>query len=156
MTKYPLLRVGDLRARALDAAMTRLAGFVKLYEDARRARAAAEARRLEHDRTAEQIRSNEREVMASGALRASDLAQARAWDMRAAFEAARLEAFVQRAREGESTASKAHTDAQAQVGARRADARVIERDRARWESARRCAAEAKEEEALSESWRRRG
>ncbi len=62
---------------------------------------------------------------------------------------------MDQAREVEAGAAAGEGQAREQVAARRADADVVDKDRARWTAAERKRAEAKEEEAMTEAFRPR-
>jgi colicin import membrane protein len=151
--KYPLELLAEVRKRAVDAAVRRLASAVKARDAAARARQAAEDARREHERAAARVREGERDALERGELRAADLARGETWASRIAAERARLSAGVDRAKSAEAEASDGQLKAQAGVASRRSEADVVEKDRSRWDDARRKAAEAREEDVASEAWR---
>jgi hypothetical protein len=154
--KYPLEPLAKLREQKVDEATRALAGAVANREKAERARAGAELRRASHEADARGLRQAERGALERGELKAADLARAGAWEMRVAEDREKLEAVVKSTREEEKKARQGEAEARADATARRADAEVVEKDRTRWREGERKHAEAKEEEAATEAFRRRG
>jgi hypothetical protein len=151
--KYPLEPLVELRDRRVDQAAVGLAGAIGQREQAERGRRAAEAVRDAHDVQADEVRAAEADALAQGALRASDLANAGAWEVRVAAERAALVSHVERAQGAEHRAREGEQVARDEVAARRADAGVVAKDQVRWAEQQRRRFEAKEEEAASEVWR---
>jgi hypothetical protein len=151
--RYPLEPVAELRESKVDHAVRGLAVAIAGRDEAERGRRAAEDSRVSHDTAASGVRSAEADALARGELSVADLARADAWEVRVAAERAALTAEVDRTRAAEGRARAGEETARGEVASRRADARVIENDRARWTDAQRRQAEANEEEAASEAWR---
>jgi hypothetical protein len=151
--RYPLEPLVELRDHQVDRAAAGLAGAISKREDAEQGRRAAEAARAAHDAAASQVRDAESEALDRGELRAEDLAGADAWEARVATESAAMASAVERARTTEERARDGERTARGDLAARRADADVVGKDRARWVDEQRRRADAKEEEAASEIWR---
>ena len=153
MPKYPLEPLVALREKKVEEAATELAEAIRRREAAGRALRAAEARREAQARVVAGIRGAELEALSEGRLRARDLARTDAWGARAAAERDALTAAVQQAGAAEAKAREGEGEAKAGVTARRAEARVVEAHRERWDDDRRRGLEAREEEASAEAWR---
>jgi hypothetical protein len=151
--KYPLEPLAELRDRRVDEAVGDLAHAARERDAAERKRRATERDILVHATTVERVRRAEAEALAQGGLRAADLAQAAAWEVRVAAERDGLASGLDQARAVEAAARGQEGRALDEVAERRAQAQVVAKDRARWDGARRKRAEAREEEALSEAWR---
>jgi hypothetical protein len=151
--RYPLEPVAGLRENKVDQAVRGLAAAIAERDQAERGRRAAEQSRLSHDGAADRVRDAEAGALERGELRVSDLARADAWELRVSAERDALTAEVDRARTAEGRARAGEEAARGKVASRRADAQVIEKDRARWADAQRRQVEAKDEEAASEAWR---
>jgi len=154
--KYPLDPLAQLRAKQVDDATRELAATVKAREEAERAEALARSERQRLAEESKAVRDAERAALERGELRASDLMNADAWALRAREEeamAARREIEATK-RTGAAKVGEEH--ARDRTAQRRADADVVERDRAKWEDRERRVTEAKAEEAAEEAWRRRG
>ena len=106
------------------------------------------------ERRPRSVRPSSRRWVA-GQLHARDLARAHAWAARAAAEQEALAGVVRRAGAVEARARDQEQETQGALAARSADVRVVAGHRERWDAERRRALEAREEEALSEAWRRR-
>jgi len=151
--RYPLDPLARLREKQVgDAA--------KLLSDAVRTRHDAELREgtalVQRDDAAEEMRTledRERGALARGELRAQDLAQAAAWGARVGAERQELERRLAKAADGTKAAQGLERTARDQVARARADAEVVERDRARWADAGRKKDEAAEEETAAEAFR---
>jgi hypothetical protein len=154
--KYPLEALARARGAKVDSAVQSLAGAVRVREGAERDRQVAEARKEEHERVAREVKAAERAALERGERSAADLARENAWAVRGAAERGALAANVEKARASESAAQGAQADAQREVGARRADVKVVDTHRQGWEEARRAAANAADEEASAEAWRPKG
>jgi hypothetical protein len=155
MPKYPLEPLAELRQKKVEEATLALAEAVRRRDAAARALAGAEIRRQAAARAVSQVRTAELEALARGDLRARDLAHAHAWAARTAAEQASLENVVRRAGVAEAMARDEAHEAQRTLGSQFADVRVVDRHRERWNETLRRGAVAREEEALSEAWRRR-
>jgi hypothetical protein len=151
--RYPLEPLITLRDRRVEQAAVGLAGAVAKREDAEQGRRAAEVARNAHDAAAKEVRAAESGALDRGELRAVDLAGADAWEARVAAEGAAMASAVERARTAEDRARDGERVAQGELASRRADADVVEKDRARWADQQRRRADANEEEAASENWR---
>ncbi len=155
--KYPLDPLAKLRGTQVDAATKDLAARVGERERAARAREAAEVRRREEERAASQVREGVQDSLAHGELSAGDLQRAQAWEVGAGVRAAQLTGRVASAAEQEAAAREQEQAAKTALAARKADADVVDKDKARFVNRLRKEAEAREEEASAEAWRdRRG
>jgi len=153
--RYPLEPLADLRARKVEGAVQGLAKAVAEREQAEQARLAREQARVAQEARDARVAQEERDALERGELNAADLARAHAWQLRSEAEHAALTSAVDQAREVEAGAVKGEGQAREQVAARRADADVVDKDRARWTAAERKRADAKEEEAMTEAFRPR-
>jgi hypothetical protein len=144
-----------LRKKKVEEATAALAGAVRKREAAARALRGAELRRETAARAASRVRTAELEALTRGELCALDLARTHAWAGRAAAEAETLAGVVRRAEAAEATASDHEREAQGMLATRRAEALLVEGHRDRWKERHHRGALAREEEALSEAWRRR-
>jgi hypothetical protein len=153
--RYPLEPLADLRDDAVDEAVRGLAAAVAAREGAELARRASEQRRDDHDSAAARVRVAEQGALGRGELRVSDLLAARAWEERVAAERAALESGVDRAKGAEAAAREAERGAQREVTEREAEAKVLEKDRERWQEAARKRADARDEEEAAEAYRPR-
>jgi hypothetical protein len=151
--RYPLEPLVMLRDQRVEQATVGLAGAIEKREDAEQGRRTAEAVRDAHDAAAKLVRAGESGALDRGELRAVDLAGADAWEARVAVESASVASALERARTVEERARDGERVAQGELASRRADASVVERDRARWVDQQRRRTEASEEEAASEGWR---
>jgi ParB family chromosome partitioning protein len=153
--RYPLESLAAHRARKVEGAVQGLAKAVAEREQAGQARLAREQARAAQEATAASIARAERDSLERGELQAADLARAHAWQLRSEAEHAALTSAVDQARAAEAGAVKGEGQARVQVAERRADADVVDRDRARWTAVERKRADAKEEEAMAEAFRPR-
>ena len=154
MPKYPLEPLAELRKKKVEEATQALADAVRKREAAARALRGAEVRREAAARAATGVRTAELEALGRGDLRARDLARQHAWAARAAAEQEALAAVVRRAGAAEAKARDHEQEVQGTLASRSADARVVTGHRERWNEEQRRGVEAREEEALSEAWRR--
>jgi hypothetical protein len=154
--RYALEPLAKLREKKADEAARELAGAVAGRDAAERGRRAAEQRRDSHEAAAARVRQAERGALERGELRAADLARADGWEHRVGAEGRAIAAELDRARTAETRAREAEESSRAELAAREADARVIEKDRARWQDERRKRAETREEEEAAEAYRRKG
>jgi hypothetical protein len=154
MPKYPLEPLAELRKKKVEEASLAVAEAARKREAAARALRGAEARREAAARAASAVRTAELEALSRGDLRARDLARAHAWAARAAAEQEALAGVVRRAGAVEAQAREHERTMQGTLTSRSADARVVDGHRERWNDGQRRGVEAREEEALSEAWRR--
>lgn len=155
MPRYPLEPLAEVRQKKVEEAAATLAGAVRKREAAARALRGAEVRREMAARAAARVRTAELEALTRGELRALDLARVHAWAGRAAADAEALAGVVRRAEAAETAAHEHEGEAQGILATRRAEALVVEGHRNRWNERHHRGALAREEEALSEAWRRR-
>jgi len=153
--KYPLEPLAKLREEQADAAVRGLAVAVAGRDAAERDRGTAEQRRAAHAAAAIRVREAEQQALDRGELCVGDLARAGAWEMRVASEDETMASAVSRAREVETRARELEQAARGEVATRKAGAEVVDADRARWHDAQRKKAEAREEEAAEEAFRRK-
>jgi hypothetical protein len=153
--RYALEPLAKLREEKVDAAVRGLATAVAKRDEAERGRRATEERRAAHEAAAARVRQAERDALERGELRAGDLARADGWEVRVAAERASIAADVEQARSTESRARDAEQQAKGEVASRKADAEVLEKDRARWTDDLRKRGEAREEEEAAEAYRPR-
>lgn len=151
--QYPLEPLADVRERQVDDAVRGLAAAVTQREAAARRARAVEQAAASQAASADAVKRVEREALGRGELTAADLARAHAWELRAEAERAALAAEHERARAAERAASDAEDRSREELARRRADADVVAKDRARWETAQRKRADAREEEAMAEAFR---
>jgi len=153
--RYPLEPLAKLREDQADAAVRGLAVAVAGRDAAERDRRTVEQQRDTLEAAAARVRETEQEALARGELRVGDLARAGAWETRVASEGEATAAALERARGAETRAREAEQSAQGEVATRKAGAEVVSADRARWQDALRKKAEAREEEAAEEAFRRK-
>lgn len=151
--KYPLDPLAKLREQHVDAAMRELAEAVREREAAERKARAAEEEQERAAARALEMREAERAKLERGELKVADLMRADAWGVAVAEEKRRLEAHVERATVAESEARAGEAEQRTVVAARKADAEVIEKDRAKWTEQARKDALLREEEEAGEAWR---
>jgi hypothetical protein len=151
--KYPLEPLAQVRARKVEGAVQGLAKAVIQRERAEEQRKQSEQRRDAHEAHATRVSETERGSLERGELSAADLAHAHAWQLRSEAEHAALATEVEQARAAEADARQGESAARGQVAERRADADVVEKDRARWTAEARKREDAKEEEAMAEAFR---
>jgi hypothetical protein len=153
--RYPLEPLAKLREDQADAAVRGLAVAVAGRDAADRDRRTAEQQRDTHTAAAARVRDAEGDALARGELRVGDLARAGAWETRVASEGRTMASAVERARGAETQARAVEQSAQGEVATRKAGAEVVGADRARWNDALRRKAEARQEEAAEEAFRRK-
>ena len=154
--KYPLDPLAKLREQHVDDATRELAAAVRTREAAeQRTRAAATEKERAEER-ARAVREAERTKLEQGELKVADLQRADAWAIAAAEEKRRLEEHVERAREAETHARTGEGQRRAEVATTKADADVVNKDRAKWTERERKDALVREEEEAGEAWRKRG
>lgn len=153
--KYPLDPLLRLRESAVDGAAKELAASVRAHEAAAGRRAQAE-RDLARERAEQaRVRAAERAELERGGLVAADLARAADWE-RAAHAVEENLVREEASRLDEQRAAAAKEDAErANLAQRRADADVIDKDKARHGARVRASQLSKEQEAAEEAWRRR-
>jgi hypothetical protein len=149
--KYPLEPLAKLRDQRVDDAERDLAGAVGARERAEGERSRAEQRARAHAEQARVLREAEAAALGRGELTVADLERLGAWERGVAADGETLARAVAERRAAEDGARDGERKAMEQVAARMADARVVERDRERWEDGDRKRAEAKEEEAAEEA-----
>jgi hypothetical protein len=153
--RYPLETLAAQRARKVEVAVKGLAQAVASRERAEELRSEREQERGAHEAKAARVITAERQSLARGELCAADLARAHAWQLRDEAERAALQSEALRAATLEVQARESESLARDEVSAKRADADVVEKDRARWTAQAQKRADAKEEEAAAEAFRRR-
>jgi colicin import membrane protein len=151
--RYALEPLAKIREERVDEAVRGLAKAVASRESAERGRRAAEAQRTGHEESAARARDAERGALERGELRVEDLARAGEWELRVAAEREALLAAEERARVAAREALAKEQGAMGEVATRKADAEVVEKDRARWAEGQRKRALAREEEEAAEAYR---
>ena len=150
---YPRKSVLEHRERIADGAVEALARGVRERESVEREKAQAEADRIRTLTAAEELRENERAALARGELKASDLAQKGAWEMRAEAEARAMDLRVAETEKKLHDAVRAEAVALTVVANKKADADVLVKDRERFHAEAQKRADASEEEAAVEAYR---
>jgi hypothetical protein len=135
-----------LRERQVEGATGDLAQAVSAREKAERAREMAENALERSDEAAERLRDAERRALEEGELRAGDLHRAEAWEMGVAAERTKLAQSVATTESAEAGARAKEEEACAALATREADAKVVEKDKERWDERVRRRELAKEEE----------
>lgn len=151
--QYPLEPLAEVRERQVEDAVRGLAGAVARREAAARRARAVEGAVESQAASVDAVKRAEREALERGELTAADLARAHAWELRAQAERAALASEQDRARAAEQAAGEAEQQSRGELAQRRADADVVAKDRARWDTAQRKRADAREEEAMAEAFR---
>ena len=151
--RYPLDALAAQRARKVEGAALGLGKAVAAREGAEEQRRAREQQRASHETRAARVVTAERESLERGELHAADLARAHAWQLRTEAERAALQAEVDRAAAALIEARGAEGALRHEVATRRAEAEVVEKDRARWTAEARKRADANDEEAMAEAFR---
>jgi hypothetical protein len=151
--KYPLEPLAALREKKVEGAIGELAAARRASDVAERDRLASEQRGRAHDAAVERERHAELDALGRGDLRVADLARADAWEARVASERRALEGAIERARASEAGARTEEGRAGQRLASRRAEAQVVDNDRARWHEASRKHGEARDEQAASEASR---
>lgn len=153
--KYPLDPLLRLRESAALGAAKELAASVRAHEAAaiRRSQAARDlaAERAEQAR----VRAAERAELERGELVAADLARAAEWELGARRVEENLASIDASRSEEERAAAVRQESERANLAQRRADADVIDKDKARHGARVRAVQLSKEEETAQEAWRRR-
>ena len=152
--RYPLHPLTKLRKRQVEAATEDLADAVKTRERTERQRTEATGVLTRAEDEAQRKRAAERALLEDGELRAGDLHRAEAWEMGVAAEKRRLADAVATAQRAETAAREKESGARGELAAREADAKVVEKDEARFDEYQRQLALAKEEELAEEHKKR--
>jgi hypothetical protein len=151
--KYPLDPLARLREKQVGDAAKLLSDAIRARHQAERAEGAALAMRDDAEEDALRLEQREQAALERGELRAEDLARAAAWSTRVDAERTELERALAKAAQGTLAAHGSERRAQDVVARARADAEVLERDRAKWTEAGRKKDEAAEEETVAEAFR---
>ncbi|MBX3193447.1 MAG: hypothetical protein KF819_41075 [Labilithrix sp.] len=148
--KYPLEQLREHRDRRVDAATAELGQAVRSREAAEEAKRRADRERDDAEARAAAVRSAEADRLASGELRAVDLARAEAWEHAARGEIAALAGAADRAEGQRRDADDAEVRARGALAQTKAERDVVAKDEARFVDRVRREHEAKEEEAAEE------
>ncbi len=151
--KYPLDPLAKLREQHVDEATRELAAAVRARETAEQHARQAESDERAAEERARVVREAERAKLEGGELTVADLLRADAWGVAVAAEKDRLAARVERAVTAESEARTGEAQQRTTVAARKADAEVVEKDRANWTEQVRKDTLGREEEEGVEAWR---
>jgi hypothetical protein len=150
--KYPLEALREHRDRQVGAATAELGVAVRAREAADAAQRQLEEERVDAEARAESVRQEEATRLASGELRAADVARAHAWEHAVASEAAENARALERAEAHVSAAADVETQARVALAQRKAGRDVVAKDEARFEAGVRHAREAAEQEAGEEAF----
>lgn len=148
--KYPLEPLREHRDRGVDAATAELGDAIRTREGAEAAQRAAEEEKRAAEARAASVRADEQSRLERGELRASDLAQASAWEIGATAHLDGLANEVERAESRTTDARAAETGARGELAQKKADRDVVAKDEARFHERARKARDAAEEEAAEE------
>jgi len=151
--KYPLDPLAKLREQHVDEATRELAEAVRAREAAEQRTRLAERERATAEERARFVREAERAKLEGGELKVADLQRADAWSVAVDEEQKQLAERVARASSVESDARTGEAQQRATVATRKADAQVVEKDRAKWTEKAQKDAQAREEEEAQEAWR---
>jgi hypothetical protein len=151
--RYPLDPLAKLRGKEVDSATKLLSDAIRARQEAQRAEEAALARTESAAAESRVVKEGEEAALARGELRAEDLARAAAWRVRDEVDRADLGRRLAQAGQGTLLARGREKDALDVMARVRAEAEVVARDRARWETEARKKDEAVEEEAASEAFK---
>jgi len=151
--KYPLDPLAKLREQHVDEATRELAEAVRAREAAEQRTRLAERERATAEERARLVREAERAKLEGGELKVADLQRADAWSVAVDEEQKQLAERVARASAVESDARTGEAQQRATVATRKADAQVVEKDRAKWTEKVHKDAQAREEEEAQEAWR---
>ena len=151
--KYPLDPLAKLREQHVDEATRELAEAVRAREAAEQRTRLAERERATAEERARLVREAERAKLEGGELKVADLQRADAWSVAVDEEQKQLAERVARASAVESDARTGEAQQRATVATRKADAQVVEKDRAKWTEKAQKDAQAREEEEAQEAWR---
>lgn len=150
--KYPLEPLREHRDRKVESATAELGSAVRAREAADAAKHHAEQERVAAIARLAKLRDEERELLASGELRAADLARAEAWEHAASAEVEGLARAVDRAEGHLAAARDLEARARALLAQEKADLDVVAKDEARFDAGVRRARDASEEEAADEAF----
>lgn len=155
MAKYPLEPLVEMRATEVEEATLALAAATRAREAsaARLAEAEASAERFLADTDA--VVQREAIALASGVLRAGDLAQGEAFKVGATLEHRKHRDAIDAAAAALARSTKAEDEARAHLAERKASAEAVARHRAGFEANARRVQAAKDEEAADEVSRAR-
>ncbi len=151
--KYPLDPLAKLREQHVDEATRELAEAVRAREAAEQRTRLAERDKATAEERARLVREAERAKLEGGELKVADLQRADAWGVAVEEEQKQLAERVARASAVESEARTGEAQQRATVATRKADAQVVEKDRAKWTEKVHKDAQAREEEEAQEAWR---
>jgi YscO-like protein len=151
--KYPLESLLGVREAQVDDATSSLGNAVRAREEAERERARAEAARVEHERLAEEKRTSERQALQEGQLTVADLARNDAWEFGVHAQASQLAQQAAVATKKVDDARTGEDRARDALAAKKADADVVDKDKARFVERQNKRALAVEEELAEEAWR---
>ena len=151
--KYPLDPLAKLREQHVDEATRELAEAVRAREAAEQRTRLAEREKATAEERARLVREAERAKLEGGELKVADLQRADAWSVAVDEEQKQLAERVARASAVESDARTGEAQQRATVATRKADAQVVEKDRAKWTEKVHKDAQAREEEEAQEAWR---
>jgi phage gp16-like protein len=154
-SKYALDPLSRLRDRQVDLTVDELARAARAREGAERTHTAANLAQAEPREAAADLRAPEHHALARGELRAADLATGEAWGLRVQGEDRVLQGRTDAARANEAQAQACEREARARLAARKVDAELVHKHRARFDEMHRKGAEARHEEASFEPWRPR-
>ena len=154
-SKYPLESLRQVRQNGVDDATARLASAVRERERAEAKTAAAALAGHAHEQATTEKKASEQRALEDGSLTAADLARRDAWEFQVRADAAKLEGEIACARASEEKAKQGEALAQKDLGAKKAEADVVDKDRARFTEKQTKLALATEEEAAEEAWRPR-
>jgi hypothetical protein len=154
--KYPLDPLARLRAARLDGAARALGEAARAREAAERKAAAQKAAHAQAEDAARTAEAGEATALDRGELRVADVVRGEAWRARVTEDLGSRARRVAVAEEAEQGARAAEVEAQRTLADRDADAKLVEKDRARWAAHERKHADARDEEASAEGWRPKG
>lgn len=150
--RYPLEALQKVRRQTVDERAREVAEQARRAEQAEQAaKRVAAARRVEAER-AQRVIDGERERLAEGAARVSDLAAANWWTVGAALRQAAIGQAEQAAKERLAEAQKQETRARTALADADADAKAVDKHRDHWDAERVAAEERAQEEAATEAW----
>lgn len=150
MARYPLEPLVQIRAADVDGAAQ---AFARAIAERERAESLADEARREEQRFLDEataVEQREALALASGVLRASDLAQRDAYLAGAARVARENAEAVARAESLVDVARETEERARAELAERKAQAKILENDRQRFVERARHAADVKEDDNVEE------
>ncbi len=151
--KYPLESLREVREAKVDDATAALGTAVTAREAAELERAGAAALRVEQQIAAEEQRVRERRALDEGQLTVLDLARKEAWEFGVSGQAAKLVLAEEQAKSRQDEARLAEVYARDALAAKKADADVVAKDKARFVEQQQKRALSHEEEMAEEAWR---